>query len=401
MKSNRYFGSLAATSALAIALVSCKTPLPNSGTNDASPSPSPSTSSSGSPSPSTNPSTAPSTGQNPAPYTVKSSYNTVSTLAGLGTLGFADGATASAEFDHPYGVAVDGAGNVYVADHGNNCLRKITPAGQVYSLSVAGSTGTWGQNPTPPSYFSSPWGLAMDASGDLFVTDQDRVTEISSVATGGTVSTIAGAANSSGTTDGPEASALFSTPAGIVLDGAGNIYVADSGNGHVRKISGGTVTTLTSTDTWATNPSSPYLDFELSGIAIDRNGNLFLTAYTDMDNSIHEAAAGGTGITVFSGVTSPAGYANGTLSAARFNWPMTLVFDGSGNLVVADTYNNSIREITSGTVSTIAGTGASSGSLVNGSPSSANFDYPDGVALDASGDIYVGDQLDNVVRVIR
>jgi sugar lactone lactonase YvrE len=169
----------------------------------------------------------------------------VSTLAGTaGSRGDADGTGSAAQFNNPSGVAVDAAGNVYVADTYNQTIRKITPTGMVTTL--AGSVGISGGNDGTGIYalFNQPGGLAVDASGNVYVADTGNAT-IRKITPGGVVITLAGVPGIAGLGDSAGGIALFNQPHGLAVDGAGNIYVADTGNAAIRKIApDGTVTTL-------------------------------------------------------------------------------------------------------------------------------------------------------------
>ena len=170
---------------------------------------------------------------------------TVSTLAGQsGQHGDTDGTGTSARFNGPRGIAVDGAGNVYVADENSSDIRKITPAGVVTTVAgVSGKTGS-ADGPGATATFNAPRALAVDASGTIYVADTDSAT-IRKIAPDGTVSTLAGQAGQTGTQNGTGAAALFNGPRGITTDAAGNIYVADSENNLIRKITpDGNVTTF-------------------------------------------------------------------------------------------------------------------------------------------------------------
>ena len=234
------------------------------------------------------------------------------------TLGSANGTGAAASFSGPTGVAVDAAGNVYVADTGNNEIRKITPAGVVTTL--AGSTNTGAS------------AVAVDAAGNVYVAGNDEVRKITPA---GVVTTLAGSATA-GSADGMGAAAGFDTPLGLATDAAGNVYVADTGNNEIRKITpAGLVTTLAGSTT--------------------------------------------------------AGSVDGTGSAARFNLPWAVAVDSTGNVYVADTNSNEIRDITpAGVVTTLAGSTILNGST-DGLGNAASFSGPSGVALDAEGNGYVAD----------
>ncbi len=161
----------------------------------------------------------------------------VTTLAGTaGSSGSADGTGATARFNEPFGVAVDGAGNVFVADTWNHTIRKITPTGVVTTLAgTAGFVEGSADGTGAAARFNEPYGVAVDGAGNVFVADTDNNT-IRKITPSGVVTTLAGTAGSSGSTDGTGAAARFYWPEGVAVDGAGNVFVADAVNYTIRKI---------------------------------------------------------------------------------------------------------------------------------------------------------------------
>ena len=255
---------------------------------------------------------------------------TLSTLAGSGASGNANGTGTAASFSYPDSVAVDASGNVYVADTNNHMIRKISPSGEVTTL--AGSTTQGSTNATGNlASFRSPSGITTDASGNVYVADGGN-NMIRKITPTGVVTTVAGN-GTSGSANGPGSNASFNFPRGIAVDTAGNIFVSDSWNNMIRKIdTTGTVTTLAGTTT--------------------------------------------------------DGSANGTGSAASFSGPHGMTIDSSGNLFVADA-GGLLRKVTpAGEVSTLAGLVSSPGH-VDGAIAEATFQYMQGITIDASGILYV------------
>jgi sugar lactone lactonase YvrE len=208
------------------------------------------------------------------------SLGQVSLLAGL-TEGLGDGAGTLAKFFYPYGIAVDHSGNIYVSDSYNQRIRMITAAGVVTTIAGSGMTGPanggYHDGAAASAQFQSPFGLAVDASGNIFIADagNNRIRELSA---SGVVSTVAGD-GSTGFADGAASSAEFAAPEGIAIDAHGNIFVADWGNNRIREISGGRVTTVAGTGT-AGNQDGPGTSAMLNGptgVAVDANGDLFVT----------------------------------------------------------------------------------------------------------------------------
>ncbi len=324
----------------------------------------------------------------------------VTTLAGTaGSAGSTDGTGGGARFNSPSGVAVDGAGNVFVADTGNSTVRKITSDGSV--TTVAGKAGNLGSTDgtAGAAQFYSPQGVAVDGVGNLFVADISNNT-IRKITVGGLVTTLAGAAGLAGSADGTGSAARFSQPSGIAVDSGGNIYVGDSGNNTIRRItSGGVVTTLAGAAGpgnlgAADGPGSAARFNGPQGVAVDGAGNVYVA---DGANSTIRKIAGG-GVTTLAGKAGSAASVDATQGAARFNNAAGVALDGAGNLLVADTGNNTIRKIASGgVVTTVAAVAGSVGST-DGAGSAARFIQPAGVAVDGAGNVYVADSFSNTIR---
>jgi sugar lactone lactonase YvrE len=324
----------------------------------------------------------------------------VTTLAGSAdqSPGSADGTGAAASFNWPEGVAVDGSGNVFVADSRNNTIRRITPAGVVTTL--AGTAGSWGSadGTGAAARFNGPSGVAVDGAGNVFVADSDNT--IRKITPTRAVTTFAGTADSTGSSDGTGATARFSSPSGVAVDGAGNVFVADSGNNTIRKITpAGMVTTLagaaSSGSADGTGAAARFNSPE--SVAVDGAGNVFVA---DWGNSTIRKITPSGVVTTFAGTAGSYGSADGTGAAASFSFPTGVAVDGSGNLFVADLGNSTIRKITpAGVVTTLAGTAGSSGSA-DGTGAAARFNGPHGVAVDGSGDVFVADTGNNAIRKI-
>jgi len=319
----------------------------------------------------------------------------VSSLAGTSTAGYVDGTGTAARFSAPQGIAVDSNGNIYVADTGNNRIRKITAEGVVTSLAGT-STAGYADGTGTAARFSAPQGIAIDSSGNIYVADTGN-NRIRKVTPAGVVTSLAGT-STAGYADGTGTAARFSAPQGIAVDSSGNIYVADTGNNRIRKVTPtGVVTTLAGTSTAGyANGTGTAARFNLpQGIAVDNNGNIYVA--DTGNNRIRKITPAGV-VTSLAG-TLAAGYANGTGTTARFSAPQGIAVDSNGNVYVADTGNNRIRKITAGgVVSSLAGT--STAGYIDGTGTAARFSAPQGIAINADGISYVTDSDNNRIRKI-
>ena len=278
---------------------------------------------------------------------IVASTGAVTTLAGqAGSSGSADGTGSAARFNAPSGVAVDSAGNVYVADTLNHTLRKVTSQGVVSTLAGSAGTGGSADGIGSAARFQGPQGLTIDANDILYVADTNNHTIRKAVPATGAVTTVAGLAGNSGSTDGLGSLARFNFPSGVAVDSAGKLYVADSDNDTIRAIlPSGLVSTL-------------------------------------------------------AGFAGSPGSADGTGGAARFNSPSGVAVDLAGNLYVTDTDNDTIRSVipSTGAVTTLAGLAGTSGST-DGLGSAIRFFAPAGIAVDSTSALYVSDTNNHTVRV--
>lgn len=312
----------------------------------------------------------------------------VTTLAGAAGSGASTNGTGSAaRFNEPFGVAVDSSGTVYVADASNNAIRKVTAAGVVTTFAGGGAAGTTDGTGTA-ARLDEPRGIAIDSSGTLYVADYNNHL-IRKVTSAGVVTTLAGAADAAGNADGTGTAAAFRGPMGIAVDAAGVVYVADTGNRAVRRITAaGVVSTLALSGASLSEPR---------GIAVDAAGVVYVAdAGSHVIRSISPA---GTVATVAGSVLVP-GTADGTATAARFHYPSALAVASTGGLYVADTDNDTVRRIAAdGAVTTFAGL-AGRTSATDGTGSSARFEDPFATAVDANGVVYVADSAAHVIRRI-
>ena len=319
----------------------------------------------------------------------------VSTFVGAGSSGNSNGTGTSASFKGTVGLSVDASGNIYVADRENNLIRKITPAGVVSTFAGSGSAGSANGTGTSAS-FRKPHDIAIDQSGNVYVADHDNHL-IRKITSAGVVSTFAGS-GSAGSANGTGTSASFNGPSGIAIGPNGNIYVTDKGNNLIRKItSAGVVSTFAgSGSAGSANGTGTSASFRNPyNLNCDLSGNVYVA---DHDNHLIRKITSAGVVSTFAGNGS-AGSANGTGTSASFNNPRDIDFDASGNIFVCDKTNHLIRKITSaGVVSTYAGSG-STGST-NGTGTSASFNTPAGLVFDADDNLYISDYHNFLIRKI-
>jgi sugar lactone lactonase YvrE len=317
-----------------------------------------------------------------------------------GGIGNVNGTGSAARFFNPNSVAVDANGNVFVADTDNYTIRKVSASGVVTTL--AGNARASGTNDGTGSAarFNRPAGVAVDSAGNVFVADWLNNT-IRQVTPAGAVTTLAGSAGASGTNDGTGNAARFNQPGGVTVDSAGNVFVADTSNHTIRKVTpAGVVTTLagkpgvygSANGTGnAARFSSPW------SVTVDITGNVFVA--DTYNHTIRQVTSAGV-VTTLAGSAQAPGTNDGTGAAARFNKPDGVTVDTNGNVFVADYGNHTIRQVTSGgIVTTLAGQAGASGNA-DGTGSAARFNQPDGVVVDSAGNVFVADTSNQTIREV-
>ncbi len=306
------------------------------------------------------------------------------------------GAAAQAVLNNPVGMTVDANGNIYIADTQNGRVRKIDASLNITTVAGNGGlsySGDGGQ--ANAAQISLPQGVAVDASGNVFFSDTNNHA-VRKVSTNGVISTVAGNGTAGfGGDGGAGASAQLNMPQGLALDGSGNLYIADSGNNRVRKLTpAGTISTFAGTgaasssgDGGAAASAGLYLPF---GVAVDAGGNVFVTEFGG--NRVRKVSSAGA-ISAVAG-TGTAGYTGdgGQAAAAQLTNPRAVAVDANGNVYIADTNNYAVRVVNkSGVISTIAGNGTPGFSGDFGPATSAQVGTPSGVAVDPAGNVYISD----------
>lgn len=321
-------------------------------------------------------------------------YTTVGTLAGSGISGFVNGSATVAQFSYAEGLAADAQGNVYVAEAGNACIRKITPAGVVSTFAGDGTPGLV-NGPAATARFSSTADLAFDPQGNLLVADYGNNC-IRKITPGGIVSTLAGT-GVAGFVDGPGTVAQFSDPEGLAIDAQGTVYVSEYGNYSIRKVlPNGTVSTVAGTGRrgYADGPGRSAQFVGPEGLALDAKGTLYVADFAG--HRIRKITADGV-VSTLAG-TGVGGYADGDASTAKFYGPVGIAFDAQGNLIVADAGNYCIRKITpAGTVSVLAGTRVLG--YADGPVGTAQFNAPAAVTTGARGVLYVAEYSNHIRKI--
>ncbi|MDE0473746.1 MAG: Ig-like domain-containing protein, partial [Gammaproteobacteria bacterium] len=335
------------------------------------------------------------------------SSGTITTVAGTGagTGGFSGdgGQAAAAELNFPTGVAVDGSGNVYIADTRCHRVRKVDTSGVITKVAGVGTRGIGGDGgPATSAQVEWPVEIELDGSGNLYIS-QSKNERIRKVDSSGIITTVArGDLNSAGD-GGPATAALLDEPSEVAVDGRGNLYIADAENFRIRKVdSAGIITTVAGVGTQGfSGDGGPATAAQFNrpiGVALDRAGNLYIA---DASLRVRKVDSSGV-ITTFAGSgTRGFGGDGGPATAAQIDSPRDVALDTAGNLYIADANNHRIRKVdSSGVITTVAGTGTA-GFGVDGGPATGTLiNEPQDVAVDRAGNLYIAERVVHRIRKV-
>jgi sugar lactone lactonase YvrE len=364
-----------------------------------------------------------------------SSGGTIATVAGTGANGYSgdSGPAGSAQLGANSGLAVDSAGNLYIADIWNLRIRQVSPAGIIATVAGNGSCCNYGGDGGPATaaqvnFF--PWGggMAADTEGNLFVADTGN-SRVRKIASSGIITTIAGTGiiNSYSDDGGPAINQSLNYPSRVAIDHYGNVYIADTGNLRVRKVGadgmistvgtgaargvavdsagnlyvaiGGNVSKISPTGE-ATTAFALGTDSLIFDLAIDRSDNLYLADIVSY--RVFKASPDGV-VTVVAGTGAAGDSGDGGPAAnAKLNTPVALAIDRNGNLYIADTFNKRIRMVSpEGIITTVAGIGTAGYSGDGGPAVGAEFGLISGLTIDDEGNLYAADQTYNAIRMLQ
>ncbi len=334
------------------------------------------------------------------------SQGNIATIAGNGSQAFFGdgGPAANAGLNHPRGLAVDSSGNVYISDVDNRRIRRVTPSGMISTVAGNGMPGNSGDGGLAVNAsLSDVTGLALDAAGNLYIADAGN-RRVRKVTPGGIISTVAGTGVEGFSGDGgPATNAQLNRPTSVIVS-AGNLYIADSSNQRLRRVSSdGTITTLAGNGVAGFSgdggpATSASLRFPL-GMAMDILGNLY---FADGDNNrVRRISPGGVITTVAGNGAGRFAGDQGPATSASLNIPEDVAVDGAGNLLIADAGNNRVRKVnSSGVISTVAGTGVDGFSGDGGPAAQAMLSFPWGLTTNAAGSVYIADRVNHRVRMV-
>jgi len=341
-----------------------------------------------------------------------SAQTVINTIAGssTGASGFTgDGGPATAAtLNQPSGIAVDSSGNIYIADTNNFRVRMISPTGVITTVAGNGQQGFGGDGgPATAASLTQPIGIAVDSSGNLYIAD--ALGSVLRKVSGGIISTIAGkyGLGQDYGDGGLATSALLFSPSGVAVDSSGNVFIADTSDNLIRKItaSSGNISVVVGNSTTpgfgGDGGSATAAAVELNlptGVVVDASGNLYIA--DSGNNRIRKVSGGNITTIAGNGTAGSIGDGGGSATAAELYKPTSVAVDASGNVYITSTQTNRVLEVSGGNISTVAGIGVAGTYGDGGSPAFAELNQPKAVAVDASGNIYIADTLNNRIQEV-
>ncbi|MEU6174987.1 RICIN domain-containing protein [Streptantibioticus parmotrematis] len=341
------------------------------------------------------------------PAGAEESAPAISTIAGTGVGGFEgdEGPAVSAQLNYPYGIAVDGTGTLYFSDHGNHRVRKVTADGTITTIAGTGTAGNQGENvPAVSAQLNWPRDVAVDGAGTVYIADSSNH-RIRKVTADGTISTVAGTGKAGFGGDGGLAtSAQLNVPFGLAVDSTGVLYVAEYNNHRVRRITtDGKISTVAGTGSAGSKGDGGLaVSAQLNrpqALAVDATGGLYIA---DSNNHrIRKVAADGTISTVAGTGTVGFGGDDDQATSAQLNCPLGVMVDSTGTLYFSDHRNHRVRKVAAdGTISTVAGTGTAAFDGDDGPATSASLNNPVGLAVDRTGALHIADHVNHRIRKV-
>jgi sugar lactone lactonase YvrE len=332
----------------------------------------------------------------------------IQTVAGNGTSAFSgdNGAATTASLSEPFGVAADAIGNLYIADTSNHRIRKVDTSGRITTVAGNGTEGFSGDGgPATNATLNTPIGVAVDRAGNLYIADafNNRIRKVNAT---GIITTVAGNGDARFSGDHAAATnASLSAPFGVAVDKVGNVYIADTSTQRIRKVdTSGTITTVAGNGTEGfSGDGGPAVQARLNfptGVTVDRAGNLFITDQSN--NRIRKVSTAGVITTVAGNGDTGFSGDHAAATSASLNLPIGSAVDAAGILYIADTSNHRIRRVdTSGRITTVAGNGTEGFSGDGSAATRASLRLPGGVAVDAKGNLYIADSSNNRIRKLN
>jgi sugar lactone lactonase YvrE len=309
------------------------------------------------------------------------------------------GPATSSKLSYPYATVADGSGDFYIADTYDNLVEKVDSTGALTIFAGNGTMGTPTPGPATSSMLNRPCGLAVDAAGDVYIADSTN-NRVEKVDTHGVLSIFAGNGSKGMPTAGPATSSKLSAPRGLAVDAAGDVFIADATNNLVEKVdTHGVLSIIAGTGTAGTPTPGPAVSSKLSypdGLAVDAAGDVFIA---DSGNNLVEKIDTNGDLSIIAGTGTKGAPTPGPALSSALATPSGVAVDQVGNVYIADTSNNRVDEVSGGTLTVVAGTGPA-GAPTPGPAAASKLASPFGVAVDPSGDLYIADSYNNDIEEV-